>query len=32
MAGVLFYLRYRIDKKRHAEIRAEIDARASSLS
>lgn len=32
LAGVLFYLRYRIDRKRHAEIRAEIDARATSLS
>ena len=25
--GILFYLRYRIDRKRHAEIRAEIDRR-----
>lgn len=28
--GVLFYLRYRIDRKRHAEIRAAIDARQAA--
>ncbi|MGI9326619.1 MAG: MFS transporter [Pseudomonadales bacterium] len=31
LAGVLFYLRYQIDRKRHAEIRASIAARQSQI-
>jgi glycoside/pentoside/hexuronide:cation symporter, GPH family len=30
LAGVLFYLRYNIDRKRHAEIRTGIDARKAA--
>ncbi len=31
LAGVLFYLRYQIDRKRYAEIRSELDARRQAV-